>query len=121
MNSMDQRQSFRFQVEASAIMRVHGKPGPFLVTILDVSASGVRVSSSTVFPAGTKVTLTCRKTEMAGEIRYSRKVEGDGTHVGIQVDSVAGSLAESENGELDLVRLFKELIREKAPAARKAI
>ena len=116
--SMDKRQSFRFPIEASAIMRVQGKPGPFLVTILDVSSSGIRVSASTVFPPGTNVTIAYRKTEMMGQIRYSRRVEGNEIHVGIQVDAVAGALAESENGELDLVRVFSERIPTKAPTGR---
>jgi len=114
---MDQRQSTRFKVAASAIMRVQGKAGPFLVTILDVSTSGLRVSSSSSFPSGTGVTLTFRKTEMKGQIRYSRPFGGQ-AHLGVQVDIVTGSRAQSENGDVDLLRLFDEQIQEKAPIGR---
>jgi hypothetical protein len=114
---MDQRQNTRFKVEASAIMRVQGVPGPFLVTILDVSTSGLRISSSGAFPSGTGVTLTFRKTEMRGQIRYSRPFGGQ-SHLGVQVDIVTGSLAQAENGEVDLLRLFDEQIQEKRTVGR---
>jgi hypothetical protein len=111
---MDTRQSSRFHVEASAIMRVEGIPGPFLVTILDVSASGLRVNSPTSFGAGTRVTLTFRKTELKGQIRYSRGFGGQ-AHIGIQVDSMTGALAPAENGEVNVLLLFDEKIQEKTP------
>lgn len=97
-------------------MRVHGTPGPYLVTILDVSTAGLRVDSSTSFPAGTTVTVCYHGSEMTGQIRYSREMEGDQVHVGIQVETVTGALAQSETGEIDLMLLFREQIRGKTPS-----
>jgi hypothetical protein len=97
---LEQRRSPRFLIDRSAIMRVQGRPGPFLVTILDVSASGLRVSSPSEFKAGTRVTIKCRGTEVKGEIRYARAVEPGECHVGILAEALA------DGGEVDLVRLL---------------
>ncbi len=112
---MERRESpQRYQVEASAVLRVIGKPGPFLVTILDVSASGVRLSSPTTFAPGTHVTITCRGASLTGEIRYARNVEDYEFHVGVRVDEASAG-AMLEDGTMDLTRLFpKSLANSKA-------
>jgi hypothetical protein len=112
---MERRESpQRYQIEASAVLRVHGKAGPFLVTILDVSATGVRLSSPTPFTPGTMVTITCRGASMTGEIRYARNVEDYEFHVGVRVDQ-ASEGAMLEDGSMDLTRLFpKSLASSKA-------
>ena len=102
---IDHRRSARYQFEAPAILRVHGRPGPFLVTILDVSASGLRLSSNTAFHSGTRVTITCRGANVSGEIRYTREVEGSGFNLGFQADEASAG-AMSESGEMDLTRIF---------------
>lgn len=112
---MERRESpQRYLVEASGVLRVDGKPGPFLVTILDVSANGIRLSSPTPFPAGTKVTITCRGASMTGEIRYARNVEDYEFHVGVRVDQASAG-AMLEDGTMDLTLLFpKSLTNVKA-------
>lgn len=103
---MERRESpQRYLVEASAVLRIHGKSGPFLVTILDVSATGLRLSSPTPFPAGTKVTITCRGATMTGEVRYARNVEDYEFHIGVRVDEASAG-AMLENGTMDLTLLF---------------
>lgn len=104
---MENRRSPRYNVEAPAILRVDGRAGPFLVTVLDVSESGVRVNSPTAFVSGTLVTLTCRGSTVSGEIRYTRSVDS-GFHVGILANSASDG-ARSESGEMDLTRLFKHM------------
>jgi hypothetical protein len=99
---MDKRLSPRYRIEASAIMRVQGRSGPFLVTLLDVSTSGLRLSSPTAFAPGSKVTIKCLGAEVTGEIRYSRPVEGPTFHIGVLAESVSGG------GEVDLVRLLRQ-------------
>lgn len=96
-------------VEASAIMRVQGRVGPFLVTILDVSVAGLRLSSPTQFPDGTKVTVVCRGVTVTGEVRYSRDVGRDGFHLGILAAAASGG-AVSEAGHVDLIRLFPKIL-----------
>src|SRR5580704_3470543 len=99
---MDKRLSPRYQIEASAIMRVQGRSGPFLVTLLDVSTTGLRLSSPAAFAPGSKVTIKCLGTEVTGEIRYSRPVEGPAFHIGVLAEAVSGG------GEVDLVRLLRQ-------------
>jgi hypothetical protein len=92
-----------------AVMRIADSRGDaYVVTILDVSKSGLRISSSTALPAGTRVELRCRGTAILGETRYARNVGGGEFHLGIQVTDAPGA-ARSEQGELDLWRLFELL------------
>lgn len=105
---MQQRKNPRYQVEAPAIMRVEGR-GPFVVTVLDVSTTGVRVSSPSEFPAGTRVNITCGGAQLTGEIRYCRQVERE-FNVGVLADGASAG-AISETGEIDLMRLFPPHIR----------
>lgn len=97
---MEQRKSPRHQIEAPAIMRVDGRSGPLLVTLLDVSATGLRVSAPSPLPSGTRVTIKCNGVEVKGEIRYAREIEGPKYHIGVLVDTAA------ETGELDLVAIL---------------
>lgn len=85
-------------------MRVEGRSGPFLVTILDVSKSGLRLSSPVLFPVGSKVTVTCRGAAITGEVRFTFALAGE-IHIGIVAGS-ASAAAIDENGEMDLTRLF---------------
>jgi hypothetical protein len=101
-SGMEKRQSPRYRIEASAILRVQGRAGPFLVTLLDVSASGLRLSSPSAFPEGAKVTIKCQGTEIVGEVRYARPVEDGSFNIGVLAQAVSGS------GELDLVRLLRQ-------------
>ena len=106
---MEKRQHPRYRIEASAVLRIEGRPGPFLVTLLDVSVSGLRLSSPTAFPAGSKVTIKCLGAEVSGEVRYSRVVEGAGFHIGVQAEIVSGGGEPDE--ELDLLHLFHRSLR----------
>jgi hypothetical protein len=101
---MEKRQSPRYRLEAPAILRVQGRPGPFLVTLLDVSSSGLRLSSPSAFPDGSRVTIKCLGAEITGEIRYARPVEGEAStfNVGVLADAISGGV------ELDLVRLLRK-------------
>ncbi|HEY4360053.1 MAG TPA: PilZ domain-containing protein [Bryobacteraceae bacterium] len=114
---MYQRASQRYQIEATAIMRQFGKPGLFLVTILDVSASGLRLSSPIALPSGTRVTLVYQKTELAGEIRYFREVEDGQVNLGVSIETAIGPGAPLENEELNLVPLFNHGTRQVARMA----
>jgi hypothetical protein len=104
-SAMEKRQNPRYRIEASAILRVEGRPGPFLVTLLDVSVSGLRLSSPTAFPEGSKVVIKSLGAEVWGEIRYARLMEAADFHLGVEAEKVGGG------GELDLVRLFRRSLR----------
>ncbi len=105
LSGLEQRRSQRNPIEASAIMHVEGRPGPFLITLIDVSTSGLRFSSPQALSPGTRVTITCRGVNLKGEIRYARSVE-DGFNLGVLVDGATGA-AVSETGEIDVTRLFQ--------------
>ena len=79
----EKRQSPRYRIEAPAILRVQGRTGPFLVTLLDVSSSGLRLSSPAAFAEGAKVTIKCLGAEVTGEVRYARPVDDGSFHIGV--------------------------------------
>jgi hypothetical protein len=104
---IDARRHARYELEESGFMRILGPPGgAFVVTVLDISKSGFRVRCSRTLPEGTLVAVTCRRTEIAGEIRYARGMGPGVAHLGIQANSVSGM-----TGDIDLTLLFPDLIR----------
>jgi hypothetical protein len=91
-------------------MRVEARTGPFLVTILDVSKSGLRLSSSTVLRPGDRVTVSYSGAVVTGEIRHIRYVRRDEYQIGVEADKVSGN-GVSEGADMDLTRLFQNLRR----------
>lgn len=98
---VEKRQNPRFRIDSPAILRVQGQPGPFLVTLLDVSVSGLRLSSPTAFQVGAKVTIKSLGVEVTGQVRYARMVEGVTFHVGVLAETISGA------GDVDLVQVFR--------------
>lgn len=89
------------------VMRIQGKPDHvFVVTVLDISKSGLRVSCASALPADTQVEVKCRGAGVRGEIRYCRDVKKNEFHLGIKADG-ASSGAGPQNGKVDLTLLFK--------------
>jgi hypothetical protein len=87
-------------------MRIIGERGAiYVVTIIDVSKTGLRVSGSVPLTSGTNVTVLCRGIDITGEVRYSRNVGRDEFHLGVKVDDDSEG-PRSEEGELDLTLLF---------------
>jgi hypothetical protein len=104
---MEQRKDQRYPVEEAAVMRIEGvSGGVYVVTILDVSRFGLRVSCPIAMPLGTRVKVACHGVEIAGEIRYARDVEPDGYYLGVLADGVsrAGLV---QPGDIDLTSLFR--------------
>ena len=99
---MEKRQYPRYSIEAPAVLHVEGRPGPFLVSLLDVSATGLRLSSPVPLPQGTKVGIKFLSREVSGEIRYSRRMEDSSFHIGVLLESAFSSAEER-----DLVSLFR--------------
>lgn len=77
------RTEVRYPVGQPAVLRADS--GLYVVTILDVSRSGMRVSCSKEFASGTNVHVRYAELEVPGEIRYARKLETGEFHLGIQV------------------------------------
>jgi hypothetical protein len=80
------RNEVRHPVEQAAVLRVPGMAGGiYLVTILDVSKSGLRVSCTRSLVDRTQVEVIYAKLKILGEVRYVREVELGTFHLGIQV------------------------------------
>jgi PilZ domain len=97
----------RYPVVEPGILRISGAVGDaYLITVLDVSKSGMRVSCSTALPVETQVEVQCRGSGVTGEVRYARNVGRDEFHLGIEVKNATAG-ARNEEGELDVTRLFQ--------------
>ena len=103
---MEQRRHARENSAAPAILRVDGRPGGFLVTILDFSKSGLRVSCSSSVHEGRKVSITYRGRTLNGIARYCRPVTSDEFHIGVEADALSPGLT-SDSGELDVTIMFR--------------
>jgi hypothetical protein len=104
---MEKRTDQRYPVEEAAVMRVEGVAGGvYVVTVLDVSRFGLRVSCPVPWPLGTHVKVSCHGAEVAGEIRYARDVERDGYHLGVRADKVSRD-GQVLDGEIDLTAIFR--------------
>jgi hypothetical protein len=104
---IEARRHARYELAEPGFMRILGPPGgAFVVTVLDISKSGFRVRCSRELPEGTLIAVTCRRTEIIGEVRYSRGMGAGDVHMGIQASSVS-----KMTGEIDLTLLFPDLIR----------
>jgi len=103
---VEQRRHVRENSAAPAILRVDGHVGGFLITILDFSKSGVRVSCSSPVVEGRRVSIVYRGKNLTGIARYCRPVRSDEFHIGIEADGGSPDLI-SESGELDLTPMFR--------------
>jgi hypothetical protein len=104
---MDQRKDVRYQVQEPCTLRETGtRGGVYVVTILDVSKTGLRISASMALASGTPVDVLCRGVRITGAVRYARNVGRDEFHLGVKVDDDSAG-PRTEEGELDLTLLFK--------------
>lgn len=104
---MEKRSDQRYPIEEAAVLRVDGVAGGvYVVTILDVSKFGLRVSCPVALALGTRVKVSCHGAEIIGEIRYARDVERDGFYLGVLADKVARA-GHVQDGEIDLTRIFR--------------
>jgi hypothetical protein len=104
---MEKRTDQRYPVEEAAVMRIEGVTGGvYVVTVLDVSRFGLRVSCPVGWPLGTRVKVACHGAEVAGEVRYARDVEPDGYHLGIRADKVSHA-GQVQDGEIDVTAIFR--------------
>jgi hypothetical protein len=104
---MEKRADQRYPVEEAAVMRIEGVPGGvYVVTVLDVSKVGLRVSCPVAMPLGTRVKVTCHGADIVGEIRYARDVERDGYYLGVQADQVSRA-GQVQDTEIDLTQVFR--------------
>jgi hypothetical protein len=100
------RRHRRFEMEMAGLLRITGVAGGiYMITVLDVSKSGLRIQCSRALDHGTRVEIQCHDFSIFGEIRYSRGMAADEFHVGIEATGVR--TAEGPlSGEVDLLPLF---------------
>ena len=111
----DQRRHDRYVIEMPGVLRLDGARGVFLVTVLDLSKSGLRFRSSRTFPAGARVEVKCGDKRIFGVVRYAREV-GHEFNVGVEADRVeAPNGAVVAGDDLDLTAIFP--IESKRPRA----
>jgi hypothetical protein len=90
------------------VMRIQGKPDHvYVVTVLDVSKSGLRVSCASALPVATQVEVKCRGAGVTGEIRYCRDVKPAEFNLGIKAYEASSGAGPQAAGRVDLTLLFK--------------
>ncbi len=100
------RRHRRFEMDMAGLLRISGIAGGiYMITVLDVSKSGLRIQCSRALDHGTRVEIQCHDFSIFGEIRYSRGMAADEFHLGIEATAV-WTAAGKQSGELDLLHLF---------------
>jgi hypothetical protein len=93
-------------MEMAALLRISGVAGGiYMITVLDVSKSGLRIQCSRALDHGTRVEIQCHDFSIFGEIRYSRGMAADEFHLGFEATEVR-TAAGPQSGEIDLLHLF---------------
>jgi hypothetical protein len=100
------RRHRRFDMEMAGLLRISGLAGGiYMITVLDVSKSGIRVQCPRALDHGTRVEVQCHHFSVLGEVRYSRGMAADEFHIGIEATGLRTADGE-QTGELDLLPLF---------------
>jgi hypothetical protein len=103
--SLRRRKHERLAAEIPAVLRlVETRGGIYVVTVLDVSKSGLRISCPSALPEGTKVEIKCRGIAILGIVRYAREVHEE-FHLGIEAETASAPKI-TQGSELDLTLLF---------------
>jgi hypothetical protein len=100
------RRHRRFQMDMAGLLRIAGVAGGiYMISVLDVSKSGLRIQCPRALDHGTRVEVQCHDFSVFGEVRYSRGMAADEFHLGIEATEVR-TAAGMQAGELDLLHLF---------------
>jgi hypothetical protein len=106
LRSAQQRTHERIGVKVPGVLRVpEARCGTYLITVLDASKTGLRISSPVGVPAGTRVEVRMLGATVMGVARYAREVDRE-FHVGIEADAVQNLSAPVQTEEFDLTSLF---------------
>jgi hypothetical protein len=100
-----QRAHERIVVKVPGILRMpETHSGTYLITVLDASKMGLRVSSPIAIPAGTRVEVKALGAIVLGIARYTRDMDGE-FHVGIEAQAVEDQF-QVQTEEFDLTLLL---------------
>jgi hypothetical protein len=101
---VSQRKDPRNSVSVGALMHTEGRS--LVVTILDISRTGLRVRCPIAVPALTSVEITWGEITVGGTIRYAREVEANEYNLGISADVLSTADGPADMEGLDLNSLF---------------
>jgi hypothetical protein len=103
--SIDLRADRRFTVEVAGVLQLGDvKSAVYVVTVLDVSRSGLRVCCPVPVATGSRAEVSCCDTVIAGEVRYCREDAANEFYVGIKADQGA-------EGGIDLKPFLEPIAR----------
>jgi hypothetical protein len=104
---LQQRRHERYVVHTPGVLRLVGiRGGVYVITVLDVSKSGLCINCPMGVPQGTRVEVKCHGTMVSGTVRYAREV-GSEFHVGIEADLAEAPAGTPPISELDLTPLLR--------------
>lgn len=83
----DQRSETRFSIDKPATLGVEGLATTYIVTILDVSSNGVRVSCPEEVAEGAWVHVRLWDIDVPGEVRYTHETSAGEFHLGIRTSA----------------------------------
>ncbi len=87
-SNIDLRADRRYTVEVGGVLQVADVPAAvYVVTVLDVSKTGLRVRCPICVPVGARVAVECCSTSIPGEVRYAREDAVDEFTLGIRATS----------------------------------
>lgn len=102
----EQRRHDRYQVEIPGVLRVQEtRGGIYMVTVLDISKSGLRLCCPKLVPPGNRVEVKCQNTKVLGTVKYAREV-GYEWNLGIEADAVANESGGLAGAQVDLISMF---------------
>ena len=85
--TIDLRADRRFTVEVGGVLQVEGSASSvYVITVRDISKSGLRVSCPVGLREGIRVEVDCCQTRIEGEVRYCQEVFADDFCIGIKAD-----------------------------------
>ena len=105
---LGRRRHERFAFEKPGILRLERvRGGLYLITVLDLSKSGLRVNSPRAVPRETRVEVRCLGRTVSGVVRFAREVGPREFHLGIEADRAEADGTVWSAGTLDLTALFR--------------
>jgi|HubBroStandDraft_1064217.scaffolds.fasta_scaffold910145_1 hypothetical protein len=106
LTSFGLRTNERFAAKVPAVLQIPAAHGAtYLVTVLDVSKTGLRVCCPTAISVGTRIEVKVLGATVKGTVRYVREVDHE-FNAGIEADVVEKQVRGAQNGEIDLTSLF---------------
>jgi len=104
-SNIDLRADRRYTVDVGGVLQVEGVPtAVYVVTVMDVSKLGLRVSCPVSIPVGTRVEVGCCDTTIFGQVRYASEVGPNDFYLGIRADK-------NGDGGLDLTLFMLPIAR----------